>query len=367
MKFRIEKTPLVKALTHIAGVIEQRTTIPILGCVKIATDGQAINLAGTDTDMIVSMDLAADVVEPGSIAVPAAALGDFVKRLPDGSQIEIAVDAGRMTLRCGRSRFAMGTMEARDFPVFSPPTDSASFSMLARDLLAMLDSVAFAMSTETTRRYLNGVCLDTTETMLRATATDGHQLARSTIAIPEGAERVPRILVGTKMVNVLRRHLDCDDEAHITIGTEKMAVTVGGTSIISKLVDMSFPDADRVIPSENSHFMDINRDDMRGAVSRVGSVSDAGGRAISLRFGGHSVHLTASGSAAAEVEEDVDLASPATSEFALSVNGRYLANILATVDTEMVRIALESALHPLLITGIDSKRDALFVLMPMRG
>ena len=221
MKFIIERAALLKSLGHIQSVVERRNTIPILSNVKIEVDNDALHLNATDMDLDIVEQAVAKVTMPGMTTVSAHTLYDIVRKLPEGAQVNIDVDgSGQITLSAGRSRFTLASLPVDEFPVLSSGDLPHQFTLKATELRGLIDRTRFAISTEETRYYLNGIYLHKAErggvSLLRAVATDGHRLASVEIPIPEGAEMIPGVILPRKAVTELRKLIDESDDDCLT-------------------------------------------------------------------------------------------------------------------------------------------------------
>ncbi|MBN9011592.1 MAG: DNA polymerase III subunit beta, partial [Rhizobiales bacterium] len=268
MKVTVERAQLLKSLGHVHRVVERRNTIPILGNVLIRAEGARLALKATDLDLEVTETLAAETATAGSTTVPAHMFYDIVRKLPDGSQIVLESDGDRavLAIRAGRSRFTLQTLPESDFPDLAAGDMSHAFSLSAADVKRLIDRTQFAISTEETRYYLNGIYLHAagsakSET-LRAVATDGHRLAQVDLPLPKGASGVPGVIVPRKTVGEVQRLIE-DAEAEVTIELSqgKIRFTLGNVVLTSKLIDGTFPDYGRVIPQNNDKELRVDKKD----------------------------------------------------------------------------------------------------------
>ena len=206
MKLTVERTALLKSLGHVHRVVERRNTIPILANVLIRADKAALNLKATDLDLEVIETVAAEGGAVGATTVPAHMIYDIVRKLPEGSQIvlEALGDRASLAIRAGRSRFTLQTLPDTDFPDLAAGEMTHRFTLPAGDLKRLIDKTQFAISTEETRYYLNGIYLHTVGSgnavLLRAVATDGHRLAQVEFAAPVGAAGMPGVIIPRKTV-----------------------------------------------------------------------------------------------------------------------------------------------------------------------
>src|SRR5664279_4355975 len=258
MKVTVERAQLLKSLGHVHRVVERRNTIPILGNVLIRAENAKLSLKATDLDLEVTETLAAEVGTAGSTTVPAHMFYDIVRKLPDGSQIVLEADGDRsvMAIRAGRSRFTLQTLPESDFPDLAAGDVPHSFKLAASDMKRLIDRTQFAISTEETRYYLNGIYLHTAGTAkagtLRAVATDGHRLAQVELPLPEGAAGMPGIIVPRKTVGEVQRLIETGEgEVAIELSAGKIRFSIGDVVLTSKLIDGTFPDYASVIPANN--------------------------------------------------------------------------------------------------------------------
>ena len=248
MKITVERSELLKSLGHVHRVVERRNTIPILANVLIKADDGRLSLKATDLDLEVTDSIAAEVAPGGATTVPAHMFYDIVRKLPDGSQIVIEGSGERavLSIRAGRSRFTLQTLPESDFPDLAAGEMSHSFKLAAGDLKRLIDKTQFAISTEETRYYLNGIYLHTIgtdgSTTLRAVATDGHRLAQCELPLPEGAAGMPGIIMPRKTVGEVQRLIESGEgDVEIELSTSKIRFTIGNVVLTSKLIDGTFP------------------------------------------------------------------------------------------------------------------------------
>ena len=371
MKITIERGLLLKVLTHIQGVVERRNTIPILSNVKFdAPDGQ-LSLNATDMDIDIVETIPADVTSAGSATAPAHTLYDIVRKLPEGAQVELICtgDDSQLTLSAGRSRFKLTCLPTEDFPVLSGGDLPNSFTLSAADLRGLIDRTRFAISTEETRYYLNGIYLHAADNdgvqVLRAVATDGHRLASVEIPLPDGAAGMLGVIVPRKAINEIRKLIDeTEDEIAISLSDTKIKFAFEGTVLTSKLIDGTFPDYVRVIPENNEKVLEVETDVFAHAVDRVSAISTEKSRAIKLTITKGNLTLSANNqdndTATEEVPADYD-----ESEIEIGFNSRYLLDIAHQIEGSTVRFTLADAASPTLVQDLEDS-SALYVLMPMR-
>ncbi len=371
MKVTVERAALLKSLGHVHRVVERRTTIPILSNALLRAENGSLHLRATDLDIEVTEMLGADIEEAGGTTVAAHMLHDIIRKLPDGAQVslEMTGEAGGLLLRSGRSRFNLQSLPESDFPDLNAGDLSHRFALAAGDLKKLIDKTQFAISTEETRYYLNGIYIHTTEVdghvMLRAVATDGHRLARVEIPAPSGSAGMPGVIVPRKAVAEVQKLVeDVNAEVVIELSTTKIRFTFGDVVLTSKLIDGTFPDYARVIPTNNDKRLIIDCAPFAAAVDRVSTISSERGRAVKLSLTDGRLTLSVtnpdSGSAMEELEVDYD-----SGALEIGFNARYLLDITSQLDSDTALFRLADAGSPTLIQDRDGAA-ALYVLMPMR-
>ncbi len=371
MKVTVERAELLKSLSHMHRVVERRNTIPILANVLVRAEKSALHLKATDLDLEVVESIAAEVSPGGATTVPAHMFYEIARKLPEGSQVVIEASGDRavLSIRAGRSRFTLQTLPESDFPDLTAGDMSHKFKLAAAELKRLIDKTQFAISTEETRYYLNGIYLHTMGSdkaaKLRAVATDGHRLAQFELALPAGAAGMPGIIIPRKTVGEVQRLIeDSNAEVGIELSLAKIRFTIGAVVLTSKLIDGTFPDYARVIPVGNDKELTVDKKNFEAAVDRVSTVSSERGRAVKLSLTGGRLVLSVtnpdSGSATEELE--VEYASDPVD---IGFNSRYLLDIAAQLDGEVALLKFADPGSPTLIQDKDAK-GALYVLMPMR-
>jgi len=370
MKVTVERSTLLKSLGHVHRVVERRNTIPILSNLLLSASENGLRLKATDLDIEVVETIAADAPEPGATTVPAHTLYDIIRKLPDGAQVSLETtgDSG-LVLRSGRSRFQLQTLPESDFPDITAGDMAHRFVLPAGELKRLIDKTQFAISTEETRYYLNGIYLHTIDVdgrpVLRAVATDGHRLARVDTAAPQGSVGMPGVIVPRKAVSEIQKLLeDGESEVAVELSGSKIRVATASVVLTSKLIDGTFPDYQRVIPSGNDKRLTVDRGDFAASVDRVSTISSERGRAVKLSMAEGRMTLSVtnpdSGSATEEIEVDYE-ASPLDIGF----NARYLMDIAAQLDGDTALLKLADPGSPTVIQDREGA-SALYVLMPMR-
>jgi DNA polymerase-3 subunit beta len=371
MKFTIERAALIKALGHVQSVVERRNTIPILSNVLLSAERGGVSFAATDLDMEIVDFAPARVDTPGQITAPAHTLYEIVRKLPEGAEVELRYtgEDPRLQIAAGRSRFSLPVLPAGDFPVMSSDGLSQRITVDTNDLIRLIDKTRFAISTEETRYYLNGLYLHTVgdgvRSQLRAVATDGHRLALAEMIAPEGAQGAPGVIVPRKTVQEARRLLeDAGETVDLQLSAAKVRFEFGRASLTSKVIDGSFPDYMRVIPRDNDKLLSVDIAVFAQAVDRVATISAEKSRSVKMAIAPGRIVLTVrnmeAGQAVEEMEADYDRES-----FEIGFNARYLLDVAAQIKGGSAEFRFADPASPTLV--LDAEDEGVqYVLMPLR-
>jgi DNA polymerase-3 subunit beta len=371
MKINVERGALLKALGHVQSVVERRNTIPILSNVLIQAAKGKLTLTATDLDIEIVESLPSDVLRNGAATAPAHMLYDIVRKMPDGAQVQaelLAGDSGRLAVSAGSIRFELACLPQEDFPQVSAGALPHKFRLDAADLKSLVDKTRFAISTEETRFYLNGIYVHAAEdkdNTLRAVATDGHRLARYDLELPDGAAGMPGVIIPRKTIAELRRLLeDAEGAIEIALSDTKIQFSFSGVELTSKLIDGSFPEYQRVIPENNDKVLMLDAKEFGHAVDRVSTISADKTRAVKLNIDKDRVTLSVVNPESGTATEDLG-ANYSADSIEIGFNARYLLDITSQVEGKEVRLLLADSGSPTLIEDTDDGRT-LYVLMPMR-
>ena len=371
MKFSIERAALLKAVAQAQSVVERRNTIPILANVLIEAEGDTVQFRATDLDIEVVDRAPAKVERAGATTVAAVMLNEIVRKLPDGALVTLTENGatGRLNIEAGRSSFSLATLPREDFPVMASSDYASNFSASAPVLRRLFDKSKFAISTEETRYYLNGVYMHVSDSdggkVLRCVATDGHRLARIDADLPEGAAGMPGVIVPRKTVGELRKLLE-DDEMKIAVSVSetKVRFATPDITLTSKVIDGTFPDYTRVIPSGNTRRLEVDAAEFAKAVDRVATVSSERSRAVKLSLDEDRLVLSVNSPDSGAAEEELAVAY-GDERLEIGFNAKYLLEIASQVDRENAVFMFNSSGDPALMReGNDT--SAVYVVMPMR-
>lgn len=361
MQLNIELPALKSMLAKLTGIVERKHTIPVLGNVALTAENNTLSGKTTDLDIEVTASTGATVVKEGSITVPAQMLASIVSKLPAGALVSMDLKDHKLIVKAGRSKYQLETLPIEDFPHIASVDYSHEFKAQATDLLRLFNLSKFAMSTEETRYYLNGVYLHTDQdSNILAVSTDGHRFAK--ITLPHDTE-FPGVIVPRKTVTELIKSLDIG-EVKVSVSDTKIKFDLSDTVIVSKVIDGTFPDYTRIIPTDNRNVMIADASTMKAASDRASTISDDRSRAVSIAISSDTAVLTTRG-ALGDATEEVPV-SYKGDPMSIGFNSKYLADVLANCSGSDVRFELGSALSPAIIKPSDDD-NALYIIMPMRA
>ena len=371
MKLTIERGALLRTLAHVQGVVERRTTIPILSNLRLEASEGRLGVTATDMDLAVIVNVAAEIGRDGATTSAAHMMHDIIRKLPEGAQVDLDSDtvADHLTITCGQARFSLPSLPAEEFPAMAESDFSHEFALPVANLKRLIDKTRFAISTEETRYYLNGIFIHAVQgdegPLLRAVATDGHRLSRIDVPLPDGAQDIPGLIVPRKTVGELRKLIDeVEGDIVVSASQTKVRFAFDETVLTSKLIDGRFPDYEQVIPDKNDKEIEIDGKMFTEAVDRVATISTEKTRSVKLALSKGRLVVSAnspdSGSASEEIEAIYD-----ADDLQIGFNSRYLLDVTGQVSGERIRFVISDSVSPTVMrdTGDPS---ALYVLMPMR-
>jgi DNA polymerase III subunit beta len=373
MKLKADRATLLKALAHVQSVVERRNTIPILANVMIAVRDGKLTLTATDMEIAVVEDVPASTTRNGACTAPAATLYEIVRKLPEGAEVELDHPGGdaQLALRSGRYDTKLVVLPTEDFPSMTAGALPHRFGLSAQQLRGVIDRTRFAISTEETRYYLNGIYLHVAESdgvkVLRAVATDGHRLARVEEPLPEGAAAMPGVIIPRKTVNELRKLLDeVSGSVEIGLSDTRIQFHIDQVMLTSKLIDGTFPEYERVIPRGNDKVLRVGKKDFADAVGRVAAISSERSRPVKLSLARDLLVLSANSpdQGTATEELDADHVKYEAGPLEIGFQARYLNDITDQIEGE-VEFRFSDGSAPTVVQDA-ANASALYVLMPMR-
>jgi DNA polymerase-3 subunit beta len=369
----LARKALLPALALVNRAVERRSTIPVLQNILLAMDASAgtMTITGTDLDCELRTSVACQAGRDSLFTLPSGLLHDAVRKLPDGVDIALQADEASATISAGRARFKVPVLPAVDFPAMSEAAYSHSFEVEARHIKRMLDTIAFAISTEETRYYLNGIHWHEDGRSLNAVATDGHRLAKFALPSPEGSAGMPPIIIPRRTVELIGQVLEDGRKLTVRVSETRLRIEAGDATLTTKLIDGKFPDYVRVIPTGNANHFTIEKEALAKAVDRVGTVSSGRGSAVKFAFGVEEgmLVLSTNNPDAGSANDEVSIENAQGAAVEIGFNGKYCLDLLGAAEGKRLTFSLGDAGAPALIQREDDGDLAvkpLFVLMPMR-
>ena len=372
MKLTIERGDLFDALSHVQNVVERRNTIPILSNVLMRAEDGELTLTATDLDIEAIDSAPAKVEREGGITAPAGTLFDVVRKLPAGADVVLELDPEnqRLSIQSGRAQFALPTLPASDFQTMGSDDSAVTFDVDPADLRRLIDKTRFAISTEETRYYLNGVYLHAADgaeggRVLRTVATDGHRLALAEIPAPKGADGLDGVIVPRKAVTEARRLIDTASEpVQLGVSDNKIVFKAGAAVLTAKLIDGSFPDYARVIPQGNDKKLTIPNKAFEAAVDRVATVSAERSRSVKMSLDDDRLTLAVNHAETGQGHEELE-AEYGSGAMEIGFNARYLLDIAAQIEADDAEFLFNDPASPALVLD-PGDPNAKYVLMPLR-
>ncbi|MFT5703439.1 MAG: DNA polymerase-3 subunit beta [Rickettsiales bacterium] len=367
MQFQISKSAIVKALSNVNGAVERRNTIPVLLNVKIEAKDGRLNLTATDMDIVIISSAEALISREGSTTVPAQLFYDIIKKIPDNADINAELnDDNSIKISYGRSKFSLPCLDPSEFPVLSEGEMTVSFNIKSSELIKIIDKTRFAIPSDETRYYLNGLFIHGIAVdggiELRAVATDGHRLALASSTKSSLTSEVAGVIVPKKTISEIRKIIEGDKEVQVSFSKAKIRISSGSSVIISKLIDGEFPEYDRVIPKGNDQLAKIDRKELFNAMDRVSTIAVDKNKSIKFILENGKISLQIKGGDNGNASEEIE------AEFSGEIietgfNSRYFLEIIGQINKDKLNIYFKDGMSPALIKNSE---EELYVIMPIR-
>tara|TARA_B100000427_G_scaffold190056_1_gene157931 strand:+ start:4234 stop:5349 length:1116 start_codon:yes stop_codon:yes gene_type:complete len=370
MKVIVEKTSIFKSLSHVQNIAEKKNTLPILSNILLEARENSLILSATDMDISITDKVDCNVVEIGSTTVPAHTLYDIIRKLPDSGEIELISNDGKiMTLRAGKSKFSLGCLPKEDFPIIEVENLENELSIDSQKFLKLIDKTRFAISSEETRYFLNGIYFhiknENQKNILTLVATDGHRLAKFDYNTKDNSKEIPGIIIPKKTINEVFKLLsDYEGSIKINLDSNKIVFFIGESILISKLIDGNFPDYRRVIPKENKNKLIINRESFSLAVDRVSTIVNEKSPIIKFKLLNNVMNMSSVNNENGTATEDITT-KYSGDEIEIGFNSKYVLEMINNLEDDEITLNFKDSSSP--VTAMEeSNNDLIYVLMPMR-
>jgi DNA polymerase III subunit beta len=364
---KAQRDQILKPLQAVTGIVERRHTLPILSNVLLETHDGVLSFLATDLEIQISakQPIENGKVENGSVTLSAKKLQDILRALPDDSEVTFDAKEPRLTVRAGKSRFNLQTLPAKDFPRLAVGTGAATQLQLPQKTLrALLAQVQFAMAVQDIRYYLNGLLFSIDGEQLRAVATDGHRLAFASTTLPTAGTKQDVILPRKSVSELIKLLEDNDEPVTIDIQATQVRFSFGGIELISKVVDGKFPDYTKVIPTNYSKHLDMDRTTLQQSLQRAAILSNEKIRGVRLVLSKDNLAIICANNEQEEAQEEIGVAYDGE-PLDIGFNIAYLQDVLSYVNSDKVKLSLGDANSSALIT-IPTDEQFKYVVMPMR-
>jgi len=364
MKLSATREEILTPLQSVIGVVERRQTMPVLSNVLLAARNNRISITGTDLEVELVASSGCTVQQPGDVTVPGRKLLDIFKSLPEKTNVTVATDGERISIRAGKSRFTLSTLPATEFPVVEEINAQQTLTLAQGDFRRLIDKTHFSMAQQDVRYYLNGLLLETDGKILRAVATDGHRLALCEAELEAKAKNNQQVILPRKGVLELQRILGGDGSVDLAIGTNHVRAQIGDIRFTSKLIDGRFPEYGRVIPANPTKQVEADREGLRQALQRTAILSNEKYRGVRINLKSELVTIQAHNPEQEEAEDQVEVTYKGD-EVEIGFNVTYLLDALAAVDSEKVVLGLTDGNSSCLVRAAGTTTSK-YVVMPMR-
>ncbi len=370
MKFIVSKPVIYKTLSHLQSIVNKKNTLPILSNILIEADQNSLTLSSTDMDISIKETINCNIIETGSTTLNAQIMFDIIKKLPDTSEIEfISNDSKILTIRSQVSKFSLSCLPKDEFPIIDTKSDGKKFKIKSQIIYKLIDKTKFAISNEETRYFLNGLYFNIIPkeklSTLTFVGTDGHRLATNSHNYNEVINEVPGVIIPKKTINELSKLLsENSEEIEIEISSSKIIFYIENLILISKLIDGSFPDYSRVIPSNNNNILTVDRSNLLSAVDRVSTIANEKSPSIKFKLFKNLINLSTINNENSTATEDIEVQYEGK-EIEIGFNSRYIMDILDNLEGEEIKLLFNDNSTPIIAQEITSN-DLVYVLMPMR-
>jgi DNA polymerase-3 subunit beta len=364
MKLSAARDVLLKPLQAVIGVVERRQTMPILSNVLLVAKNGQLSVTATDLEVELVAETDVDVETGGEITVSGRKLLDICRALPESAVVSVSASGEKLHVRSGRSKFALATLPAAEFPTVEEIKAAQTISVEQGTLGRLIEKTHFSMAQQDVRYYLNGMLLETGGKHLRTVATDGHRLALCQVELDGGDLDEQQVIVPRKGVLELQRLLSGEGSVDIVLGANHVRIQLEGIRFTSKLIDGRFPEYDRVIPRDSSNQLSADRGVLKAALQRTAILSNEKYRGIRLIIRDDSVVLQAHNPEQEEAEEELEV-SYGGDEIEIGFNVNYLLDALGAVESDEVSLSVVDSNSSCLIRE-PGNDDCKFVVMPMR-
>ena len=367
MRFTISREKLQEGLTAVAASIPAKTTLPVLANILVETTERGIRLSGTDLDIAVSTEVAADVEQPGALTIPAKKLSEIARELPPAPVRIAAAGEQRVTLDCGKSHFKILGLPKDEFPTFPAVRFNDSWRIRSGDLQKLISHTSFAVSTEESRPILNGVLWELRPEMMRMVATNGHRLAKMELPIKSTAAPSNDLIVPPKALEQVRRLFPSDEELEIARGENHLGFRSPFTAVFTRLIEGPYPPYDQVIPKDNNRIAVADKASLVSALKRMSVIASDQTHRIRLSFNAALLRFSVQTPDLGEAQDELPVRFNGD-PLDIGFNANYLLEILRYIPTDEVKLTFKAPERAATVEpeGWNDPATYLCLVMPLR-
>lgn len=367
MRFTISREKLQEGLAAVTASIPTKTTLPVLANIMVEATDKGIRLSGTDLDIAVTTEVAADVEMPGAITIPAKKLSEIARELPPAPVRMAAAGEQRVTLDCGRSHFKILGLPRDEFPAFPSVRFNESWRIRSGDLQKLIQHTSFAVSNEESRPILNGVLWELKPDSMRMVATNGHRLAKMELPITSAGAPATDMIVPPKALEQVRRLFPEDEELEVAKGENHLGFRSPFTAVFTRLIEGPYPPYEQVIPKDNNRVAIADRTALTSALRRMSIIASDQTHRIRLAFNAGMLKFSVQTPDLGEATDELAVRYTGDA-LDIGFNANYLLEILRYIPTDEVRITLKAperaaTLEP---EGWADPASYLCLVMPLR-
>ena len=370
MKFNVNQQDLQQALNYCQGVIEKRSTLPILSNILLDAQKSNLTITATDLDLIFIHQIRnVEVLEEGKTTTISSLMYDIVRKFTSGTKINVNLnEINKLHLESEKSNFNLNCISASEFPLTDENFNQNEFVIKSKDLLKLLNKCKFSVSNDETRHYLSGIYFHQTEVedkiYLTAVATDSHRMSISKIRLADKINFDPVILPKKTIFQLCSLLDNYDGEVKISNIKSKIKFELGNSILISKLIDGKFPNYIQVIPKNNQKKLSVNLKSFLNSVDRVASVSLDKKDGVKFDLSKDTLNLSVNNTNSGDGKETLSVKFE--DELEISFNSRYLIDVASQIDGETIELFFNDTGSPVLVKD-PGDFDSIFVVMPMKG
>jgi DNA polymerase-3 subunit beta len=365
MKFTCKRSDLTHAVQMVVNAVSARNTLPILANILFETRENALQLSGTDLEVTIKCQLPAEILESGSVTIPAKRLQEIVRELPE-TEVSITVnDHYQITLTCQKSMFKLHGLPKDDYPNLTRAIPQGGFEIPQAKMLEMIRKTIFSVSNDETRYVLNGVLFTIENQKLRMVSTDGHRLSLMEAGVDAQVSPIFSNIIPAKALLELNKILDSEGLVKIQYTDNQIIFSTPKVELVSRLIDGQFPNYEQVIPKEASKISSCPAQELLAATRRVALMASDKSNSVKYAFTSGKLVISANTPEIGEAQEEMDVQYPGDN-ITVAFNARYVMDILKNFGSEECKLEMTTNLNPGVFRPAKEDEKYLCVVMPMR-